>query len=262
MKIVTWSIVNNEIDYIKNILEYHLPWIDGMYILDTGSIDGTWEVLEEYTKNNSKLIIEKYHTTYTPQYELSWEQMSNPFPEVEVRNYAIQRTKILLTPDWLLQLDGDEIFLSEVKNVILAHSNAAFISHSTLNPVCDTSTHRVEHRFGMKLYDPHSRVWNCKYNIEYIKNKSIKDKEYHCIPSIKGWNRHLFESPGNVWVKDNFHFHLHWLYGRKMEMFLKQTSPFSTREDILKNYPINEFGNLLPQIFIKNREIWKGSANI
>ena len=90
MKIVTWSIVNNEIDFIADVIDYHLLWVDAMYVLDTGSTDGTLEVLRHKAKDNSKLIVEEYHTKYHPEYEVPWEEMKNPFPEVDVRNFAIK----------------------------------------------------------------------------------------------------------------------------------------------------------------------------
>lgn len=253
MKIVTWSIVNNEIDYIEDVVNHHLSWVDQMYILDTGSTDGTLEYLLEKSKTNPKLIVEEYHTKYTPEYEVPWEQMKNPFPEVEVRNYAIRRCKELCTPEWMIQLDGDEIFLESVKNSIAAHPNAVALNHSTINPACDLKTHRKEFRFGHNFLDPHSRIWNTKYSMEYIKSG---EKQYHCVPSIKGWNKHLFEIPGTIWVKDNFHLHLHWLYGKKAENFFKKAGIIK-KAQMVEKVPLNEFFRLLPENFIQKRKSWE-----
>lgn len=255
-KIATWSIINNEIDFIADVIDYHLEWVDHLYILDTGSTDGTWEYLQEKTKENSKLIVEEYHTKYVPEYNVPWEEMKNPFPEVEVRNYAIQRCKALCQPDWLLQLDGDEVFLAEVKNAILLHPQAVALNHSTLNPICDPKTHRIEFRFGHHFYDPHARIWNAKYQIEYMKNHTLGKKQFHCNPTIKGWDRHLFETPGTTWVKNNFHIHLHWMYGKKMESFFYQ-SGLSDKTQLIARTPLNEFAKLLPTSFLKRRHDWE-----
>lgn len=256
MKISTWSIVNNEIDFIADIVSHHLPWVDKMYVLDTGSTDGTFEFLQERAKITPQLVVERYHVQYTPEYDVPWEQMKNPFPEVEVRNYAIQRCKELCQPDWLIQLDGDEIFLESVKEVILANPKAVSLNHSTINPSCDLKTHRKEFRFGHNFLDPHSRVWNGKYAIEYMKNEKLGSKQFHCNPSIKGWKRHLFETPGTVWVKNNFHLHLHWLYGRKVENFLKKAG-ITKRSQMVARVPLNEFSQLLPKIFLEKRKSWE-----
>lgn len=258
MKIVTWSIVNNEIDFIEDIIDYHSNWVDQMYILDTGSTDGTLETLQKKSLTNDKLIVEEYHTKYIPEYETPWETMKNPFPEVEIRNYAIGRCKELCKPDWLIQLDGDEIFLKETKESILSNSKAVALNHSTLNPACDTSTHRKEFRFGHHFYDPHSRIWNARYAIEYIKNDKLGDKQYHCNPTIKGWNRHLFETPGTIWIKNNLHIHLHWIYGKKMESFFRKSGIYE-KKALVARTTLNEFSKILPPAFLERRKSWENT---
>lgn len=256
MKIVTWSIINNEIDFIADIIDHHLKCVDYIYVLDTGSTDGTLEYLQNKTKTTPNLIVEEYNIKYTPEYDVPWEQMKNPFPEVEVRNYAICRCKELCNPDWMIQLDGDEIFLETVRNSIYLFPNAVALNHSTINPACDLKTHRKEFRFGHNFLDPHSRVWNAKYAIEYIKSPKWNGKQYHCIPSVKGWNKHLFEIPGTVWVKENFHLHLHWVYGKKIENFFRKSGTVNKTE-IIKKVPLNEFSNLLPKNFLQKRKSWE-----
>jgi len=88
MKIITWSVVNNEIDFIEEIIKYHTPWVDCMFFLDTGSTDGTLEVLQKYAKNNC-LLFKETDKKYISQYDQEWHEMSNPFPEVEIRNQAL-----------------------------------------------------------------------------------------------------------------------------------------------------------------------------
>jgi hypothetical protein len=134
--LASWTIINNEIDFISDILEYHLPWLDKMYFLDTGSADGTLEFLKEQANLNSKIIVKEYHTKYIPQYEKKWEEMKNPFPEVEVRNFALEEVE-KLECEWLIQLDGDEIFLDLTKNIIENNSFYSILGHSTINPVED-----------------------------------------------------------------------------------------------------------------------------
>ena len=268
-KIVTWSIINNEMDYLPDIIDYHLSWCDQMYFLDNGSSDNSYEYL--CSRANSKevdngyledgivsprIIVEKYHTSYTPEYNVPWEQMQNPFPEIDVRNHAIKRCKELCRPEWMIQLDGDEVFLESTRKLIEKHYNKVCISTSTINPVAPLKEHRIENRFGMKLYDPHARLWNAKYNIEFINNKNLRGKnneviQYHCTPSLVGWNKHLFETNGNLFVDDIVHIHLHWMYG-KVQMFNKDIS----RQDIIKGQKLNELSYLVPKIFLQRRDDW------
>lgn len=254
MKIATWSIVNNEEDFIEYIIDYHMQFVDGMYISDNGSTDNTWDILLSAKKKyKDKLFIEKYPIKYTPEYNLPWEEMKNPFDEVTVRNDAIKRCKEIFSPDWLIQLDGDELFLPSTVDVIKRYPNALSISHSTLNPVGDISTHPTEKRFGMILIDPHARIWNTKYQINYMRNKAFQNKTYHCIPVLASNSRHLFENAGNQFVNDKIHLHLHWLYGRKLFEFYKQKG-ITDRNEMKQQ--TNQFYNLLPQEIKDYREVW------
>lgn len=254
--IVTWSIINNEEDYLKDIIEHHLPWVDAMYFLDTGSTDSSLDILKEYKSN--KLYYEEYHTKYTPQYDVPWEQMTNPFPEVEVRNFAIKRCQEIFKPDWLIQLDGDEIFLPTLKPIIEKSSNGICITHSTINPVCELKHHNPERRGGYILYDPHARIWNSRHKIEYINNPNIKTGQFHCIPVFRsdaGHKGHIFNHPLNVITNSPIHFHLHWMYGKKLEMFYAKQGIIG-RKEIAKGQPTNVFSNLVPQVFWDKREQW------
>lgn len=272
--IISWSIVNNEIDFIKDIIEYHLSLdiFSGFYILDTGSTDGTWEYLDSL--NDPKIVVEKYHTNYVPEYNVSWEEMKNPFPEAEVRNHAIQKAKDIfnvrsIQNSWLVQVDGDEIYLPNLKTIIEANPNALSISMSTINPCCELKHHPIEHRRGkngemVELHDPHCRVWSGKYNIKYIKNYELKDCNFHCVPILEGNENqrrpHLFETQGNVFVSDISHIHLHWWMGNKLYKFYSNAGMTNLNE-IKKQNPLNEVSNLVPEFFLKRREEWYNNMN-
>lgn len=244
--IVTWSIVNNEMDYIKDVINHHIDFVDGMYILDTGSIDGTLEYLKSL--NNSKIIVEEYFEKYTPQYNKAWEKMSNPFPEVEVRNYAINRAKEILKPEWLIQLDGDEIFLPEVIDIIRS-TNLSIIGHSTINPMEKLENHSIERRQNHIVYDPHARIWKSDFDVKYIRNPELKGAQYHCIPSYNG--RHVYHCGNIRFVSNNIHFHLHWMYGKKVDLFFNKD-----RKEIAKIQKQNKLSNLVPSIFWQRRKEW------
>lgn len=252
MKISSWSIINNEKDYIQDVIDYHIKWLDSMYILDTGSNDGTVDILKELSLKYKNLYIEEYHTKYITQYDKTWETMSNPFPEVEVRNFAIDRAEKVLKPDWLIQLDGDEIFLKETRSIIEnVPININVIGHSTINPVEDLRKHSIENRQNNILYDPHARIWKPNLGIKYLKNPSLNGAQYHCIPSFN--NRHLYHSPFIKFINNPIHFHLHWMYGKKVDLFFKG----KLREEIINEQTLNIYSNLVPAVFWLRRDEWK-----
>jgi glycosyltransferase involved in cell wall biosynthesis len=261
VKIVSYTIVNNEISYIKDIIDYHISWLDGMYVLDTGSTDGTLEYLKDKAKENPKLIVEEYHQKFTPQYEVEWNVMKDPFPEVQVRNFALKRAEELLNPNWIIQLDGDEIFLEKTKDIINKNKNALCIGCSTICPTGDISTFPAEFRGGHKLYDPHVRIWRAKSKILHMRNPAFRGKEIHCIPVVDGLNFHLFHHPQIKFINDPIHIHLHWVYGKKIDMFYKQLG-FTSKADILRERPVNQFIDLLPPIFLTRRKEWEEIKDI
>lgn len=246
MTVISWTIINNEIDFLPDILDYHLPWLDKMYFLDTGSTDGTLEFLR--AQNNNKIVVQEYPVKFTPQYEKKWEEMAQPFPEVEVRNFALEQVE-KFGSDWLLQLDGDEVFISSVKFIIEENKNYSIIGHSTINPVEALKKHPIERRQGHILYDPHARIWRNGLGIRYQNNPAFAGKQYHCIPVLNG--RHIYHSPKIKFIPDPIHFHLHWMYGKKVERFYPQMTAL---EIASKQEKPNSWQNLLPDIFFQRRQ--------
>jgi glycosyltransferase involved in cell wall biosynthesis len=227
-----WSIINNEMDYLKEIVPFHLEWVDSMYFLDTGSTDGSFEYLQEFATKDKRVIVEKYHISYVPDHSVEWREMKNPFPEVEVRNYALNQIEKLTQPnDWLIQLDGDEIFLPKTKKVI-EQSKKSIISHSTINPVEDVNKHPIEIRSGLTLYDPHARIWKKSAGVRYMQNPAMKGKQFHCIPAKEG--RHVYHSALNEFTDEIFHFHLHWMYGKKVNAYYAKLGITDRKEIWLK----------------------------
>lgn len=254
-KIISWSIVNNEIDYLPDIIPFHFQFFDLMYFLDTGSNDGTFEFLNDYAKKDSRLIVEKYHTSYFPDHSVEWRDMKNPFPEVDVRNYALQRVE-KLNSDWLVQLDGDEIFLPKVR-LIIENTKKSIISHSTINPVEDLNKHPIEIRSGLTLYDPHARIWKRTAGVRYMQNPAMKGAQFHCIPVKE--SRHVYHSALNEFTDEIFHFHLHWMYGKKINKFYEKQG-MTDRKEIWLKQKLNKFGGLVPKVFWQRRKEWLDNA--
>ena len=253
-KIITWSVVNNEISFIKDIIDHHLQWVDSMFFLDTGSNDGTLEYLTSFSQKDSRVFVEEYPIKYTPQYELMWHEMSEPFPEVIVRNHAISSVTNL-NPDWIIQLDGDELFTSTTRNIIENNNEYACIGHSTINPVCKLEEHPIEQRGNCILYDPHVRIWKANQNIFYTENPNFINHQYHCIPVFDNSKTHLFHHPLIKFVDNPLHFHLHWMYGKKMENFHNKNGIFD-KKLMIDNHNFNKYSDMLPNLFKNRQQQW------
>ena len=253
--IITCSVINNEISYIKDVIDHHLPWVDGMYILDTGSTDGTLEYLQNLSENNPKLIVEKYFESFIPQYELNWDVMQKPFPEVIVRNYALRQAEKAFNPIWTIGLDGDEVWLPETKDLLNNNISASCVGCSTINPVELLEKHPIEKRGGFTLYDPHVRIVKSDLKAKYIINPHLKGKQIHCIPAADGFDNHLFHHPNVKFTDKILHFHLHWMYGSKIELPFKLKG-FTNRSEMVAEQTTNIYSKFLPTKFWNARQDW------
>ena len=92
-KTAAYTILKNEKKYIEKWLYYAEPF-DYKVLLDTGSTDGSWELLQEYAKTDPKLIIE--------------QKIFNPWRFDTARKYNLS----MIPNDviWCLSPDLDEYF--------------------------------------------------------------------------------------------------------------------------------------------------------
>lgn len=260
MTIASYSIICNEMDFIQDMIEYHSTFLDKMFILDTGSTDGTLEFLLKAAKTNDKLIVEQYHQSFVPEYALDWVDMQNPFPEVEVRNFALDRAEEITGADWILQCDGDEIWLPQTRQILEELGpEVHFLGCSTLNPVVPLATLPVEYRGGFKLYDPHVRAWRSGKGVSYFRNPAYaahKNPDIHCIPGTKQFPAfHLFHHRPTRFTDQPINFHLHWMHGSKLELYF-QRKEINDRQQMIAGQEKNEFSDLLPVRFWQRRLEW------
>lgn len=95
--ISAYTPVKNEAHFIKLYIEHLKDKVDEIFLLDTGSTDGTLDEIEKYRVMYPDLIkLDRYDTggvSYT------WE-------EGKVRNYGLSKLK----NKWVISLDADEMF--------------------------------------------------------------------------------------------------------------------------------------------------------
>jgi hypothetical protein len=258
-KIVSLSVLNNEATFVKDLIEFHMPFLDAMYCLDTGSNDGTLEYLKSVARNNPKLIVEEYPEKFTPEYHLDWCNMKAPFFEVDVRNHAIQRTEELYPDSFILQTDGDDIWLPKIRQVLEdLPADASFLGCSTHNPVVPLSSLPKERRGNCDLVDPHVRCWKTGKLVQYMKNPAFRNHpndQMHCIPGTKLFPRHLFLHPETRFTTEPLNFHLHWVFGEKVRLYFENKG-ITDRQQIVATHQMNEFSHLVPQVFWDRRQEW------
>ena len=194
-------VVRDEEFYISMCLQSILPYIDGLYILDTGSTDRTIEIITEFsTRFPNKIICETKLFGGNYRFDVGYQEKA-------ARNYALSRARSYFNPDWIICMDADEvyneIFFSIIDSAIIGNMSA--ITHATNIPVHPNMVNNNREALstvkGSILFDAHTRIWN------------DKKKAVNWIQPI-GQHVTLPISIDFV-IPDIVHFHLHHMFGPK-----------------------------------------------
>lgn len=97
MKISVHTLVKNESRFIWYSLMSVVPWVDSVTVWDTGSTDGTIEIIEEVKKNAVANDLQKFEFR-----KLNLKM----FDEEKLRQEMLLATKT----DWFIVVDADEIW--------------------------------------------------------------------------------------------------------------------------------------------------------
>ena len=89
-------VVRDEGDIIAQVLAHLLTWVDSLHVYDTGSTDGTWEVVEEWARADRRVNA------------LGRERVRF---ENGLRAMVFDRVRAgFREGDWIARLDGDEFY--------------------------------------------------------------------------------------------------------------------------------------------------------
>lgn len=110
MQIFAISVVKNEADIIAYSLKQASIWADKIFVMDNGSIDGTWQIVNEISIVNKKII--------------PWKQDFKPFYEGIRGEVYNEFKKCSHDGDWwCYRLDADEIYLDDPVTFLKSVSN-------------------------------------------------------------------------------------------------------------------------------------------
>ena len=99
MRIHALCVVKNEADIIQYTLTQAAQWATNIFVLDNGSTDGTWEIVQHLGKDEKKIV--------------PWKQCYEPFYK-GIRRELYNQFKDIAKPGdwWCHRLDADEIYES------------------------------------------------------------------------------------------------------------------------------------------------------
>lgn len=109
--------IRDEADIIGQCLQKALQWADAIYVFDTGSVDNTWEIVQDFAGNDKRVVPMRKEPVY--------------FSETRLRSYMFHIARQQMRDgDWFLRVDADEFHhLSPpefVKNWMRKHETVAY----------------------------------------------------------------------------------------------------------------------------------------
>lgn len=87
--------VRDEADIISQCLNHLLNWADSIYVFDTGSVDDTWEIVQDVAAKDRRIIPLRKEPVY--------------FSETRLRSWMFNQARQgMREGDWFLRVDADE----------------------------------------------------------------------------------------------------------------------------------------------------------
>lgn len=143
MQIISMLCVRDEEDVIQKCLEHRLEWADQVFVFDTGSSDGTWEIACDMALGEKRIV--------------PVCQDSVCFSDTLVRGWLFDKVRNQLRDgDWFSRCDADEIYHISPRVFIDKHlrSCESSIYHEHLNFVIrDTDVDQWENDSGFQIVE-------------------------------------------------------------------------------------------------------------
>lgn len=102
MKIVSFTMVNNESEIIESFIRYNYNFLDEMYIIDNGCTDNTIKILHSLKNDGYKIVI--------------YDESLEAYDQFRLDNKYLNKIIEESNPDLIIPLDADEFIISDHKD--------------------------------------------------------------------------------------------------------------------------------------------------
>jgi glycosyltransferase involved in cell wall biosynthesis len=145
--------VRDEADIIGQCLEQALTWVDAIYVFDTGSVDKTWEIVQDFASRDKRIVPIRKEPVY--------------FSETRLRSYMFHVARQNMhNGDWFLRVDADEFHHVAppefVKNCMRKHETAAYHQY-----------------YDFRLLQSEVDAWNAGEETLKDRRRLIEDRRRH-----------------------------------------------------------------------------------
>ena len=149
--------VRDEADIIGQCLDHALKWADQVYVFDTGSVDNTWEIVQDFALREGRVVPMRKEPVF--------------FSDARVRGYMfhVARQK-MRESDWFLRVDADEFHHITppqfVKNCMRKHETVAYHQY-----------------YDFRLLQSELDAWNRGEETLKDRQRPIEDRRRHYMVS-------------------------------------------------------------------------------
>jgi len=145
--------VRDEADIIGQCLEHALTWADAIFVFDTGSVDNTWEIVQDFASRDKRIVPIRKEPVY--------------FSETRLRSYMFHVARQNMhNGDWFLRVDADEFHHIAppefVKNRMGKHETAAYHQY-----------------YDFHLLQSEVNAWNAGEETLKDRRRPIEDRRRH-----------------------------------------------------------------------------------
>ncbi len=218
-KVVAWMVIKDEEWYISMAIRSLLPYVEKLVIVDTGSTDGTIDIINKF--NDPKIDLEQVD---------GYSQGIDKYGFFNLpywNNYAVEKSK-KYKPDYLLYTDGDEYFTEEAFKVLQEKPGENVYTYMTYD-LTSVEGHYIDlpatKRFSGRLV---------KAKPEYHFIEDHQHPEY-------GYRHAIATFDGKIWMPWSFasekicFLHFRWIGPKSVRDSLPEHTPIGFRPDLLND---------------------------
>lgn len=168
-KIYSLLLVKNEADIIRESLLAAIQWSDKVIVMDNGSTDGTWEIVQDLAKQDPRIVA---FMQYTGGFRIG----------LRAKAFKTFRHEMTRNDWWCVRLDADEFF-SEDPHVFLARIPKKYTAVKKLS---------TDYLLTKEDIEAHTFTGNFTIDRQYIT---------HYLPEKRKERRFMRHRPWLVWCE-------------------------------------------------------------
>jgi hypothetical protein len=174
-------LVKNEGDIVRQGLRAARAWCDAIYVYDNGSVDGTWEQVQDMARHDSAIV--------------PWKQEAVPFRNglrADIFHAFANRAR---SGDWWVRLDPDEFYVDDPRAFLSSvPASTGCVWYAPLTYYFSTEEARRYHEDPSQFADNVPITEKCRHYFNYWSEvRFVRTEAMEPWEGIAGWPEALTE---------------------------------------------------------------------